>query len=367
MKIPVAPTPVRRALQPVIMLLEIALLLVIGALTGVMILLVVFPFARKAIRLAIMATGAIGLDLMITLGCWRLWLLRRVGRSDPATWRADHIRLLGGELDRYIRVAQRVVGFRVVAQDLTQPLYDDEPVLFLARHAGPGDSLLAAWLISHELHRAPRVVLKRFLMWDPAVDLIIHRLDGYFLPPKGTPPQERRASLDAFCASLGPHDGAMVFPEGQNWTPRRHASALAAARSSADPEAPRRAAWLAAHPTVLTPRVGAAGNFIRAVPDLRVICVWHAGVEHLSTAPAIWRAIPLTHPIHVRFTEPRPVPTGDALTDYLYAEWAAMDVWSREIADRPAAPDERPLYTEQVTTRSVLTQLRASARRAGRR
>lgn len=367
MNLPVAPTPVRRAFHPLIMLLEVALLIVFGAVTGVMILLAFFPFARKVIRLGIMATGAIGLDLMITLGCWRLWAMRRLGRSDPATWRPDHIRLLGNELDRYIRVAQRVVGFRVVARDLTQPLYDDEPVLFLARHAGPGDSLLAAWLISHELHRAPRVVLKRFLMWDPAVDLIIHRLDGYFLPPKGTPQAERQASLQQFCASLGPHDGAMVFPEGQNWTPKRHAAALAADRASQDPEAARRVEWLERHPTVLTPRVGAAANFIDAVPGLRVICLWHAGVEHLSTLPAIWDAIPLQHPIHVRFTEPQPVPTGDDLTDYLYAEWGAMDVWSRRIADEPARPDERPLYTEQATTRSVLTQLRASARRAGRR
>lgn len=366
MNLPVAPTPVRRAFQPLIMLLEIAFLIIIGAISGLMVLLSVFPFARKAIRLCIMATGLIGLDLLITLGCWRLWLLRRLGRSDPATWRTDHIRLLGDVLDRYVRVAQRVVGFRVAATDLTEPLYDDEPVLFLARHAGPGDSLLIAWLISHELHRAPRVVLKRFLMWDPAVDLMIHRLDGYFLPPKGTPAAERKASLDAFCASLGPHDGAMVFPEGQNWTPARHAAALESDRASDDPDAPARVAWLERHPTVLTPRVGAAANFIDAVPGLRVICIWHAGVEDLHTLTAIWAAIPLQEPLHVRFTERRPVPTGPALKDYLYDEWGALDDWSRQISHQPAVPGERPLYTEQITTRSFLTQLRASSRRAKR-
>lgn len=367
MNLPVAPTPVRRTFQPLIMLLEITVLLVVGAVTGLMILLSVFPFARKAIRLGIMATGAVGLDLMITLGCWRLWLLWRLGRSDPASWRADHVRLLGNELDRYVRVAQRVVGFRVNAEDLTRALYDDEPVLFLGRHAGPGDSLLAAWLIAHHLHRAPRVVLKRFLMWDPAVDLIIHRLGGYFLPPRGTPPEQRRSSLHEFCASTGPGDGALVFPEGQNWTPARHAAAIARDRDSDDPQAAQRVAWLEVHPTVLTPRVGAAANFIDSVPGLRVICIWHAGIERLCTSSAIWSAIPLTRPIHVRFTEPRPVPTGPALTDYLYQEWAAMDEWSRAIEDDTPLAGERPLYTEQVTTRSLITQVRASARRVGRR
>lgn len=366
MNLPVAPTPVRRTFQPLIMLLEIAFLIIIGAFSGLMVLLGMFPFARKAIRLCIMATGLIGLDLFITLGCWRLWLLRRFGRSDPATWRTDHIRLLGDTLDRYVRVAQRVVGFRVAATDLTQPLYDDEPVLFLARHAGPGDSLLIAWLISHELHRAPRVVLKRFLMWDPAIDLIIHRLDGYFLPPKGTPAAQRKASLTAFCASMGPHDGAKVFPEGQNWTPARHAAAIESDRASDDPEAAMRVAWLERHPTVLTPRVGAAANFIDAVPGLRVICIWHAGVEDLHTLKAVWAAIPLQEPAHVRFTERRPVPTGPALKDYLYQEWGDLDDWSRQISHQPARPGERPLYTAQITTRSFLTQLRASSRRAKR-
>ena len=366
MNLPVAPTPVRRAFQPVIMLLEIALLIIIGAFSGLMVLLSAFRFARKAIRLCIMATGLVGLDLLITLGCWRLWILRRLGHSDPDTWRTDHIRLLGDALDRYVRVAQRVVGFRVAATDLTEPLYDDEPVLFLARHAGPGDSLLIAWLISHELHRAPRVVLKRFLMWDPAIDLIIHRLGGYFLPPKGTPAAERTASLRAFCASMGPRDGAMVFPEGQNWTPARHAAAIERDRVSEDPDAPMRVAWLERHPTVLTPRVGAAANFIDAVPGLRVICIWHAGVEDLHTLRSIWAAIPLKEPTHVRFTEHRPVPTGTALKEYLYKEWGALDDWSRQISHQPATAGERPLYTAQITTRSFLTQLRASSRRAKR-
>ena len=51
------------------------------------------------------------------------------------------------------------------------------------RHAGPGDSFILIYALMHWYDREPRVVLKDTLAWDPAIDVILHRIPARFISP----------------------------------------------------------------------------------------------------------------------------------------------------------------------------------------
>ena len=70
----------------------------------------------------------------------------------------------------------------------------------MSRHAGPGDSMLLVDALANGYLRRPRIVLKDFLQWDPAVDVILNRLPTSFVPHReehGDPVVEAIAELGA--------------------------------------------------------------------------------------------------------------------------------------------------------------------------
>jgi 1-acyl-sn-glycerol-3-phosphate acyltransferase len=69
------------------------------------------------------------------------------------------------------------------------PLDDGVPgstgaMVVMARHAGPGDSLLLVETLMDRDHlRRPRIVLKDALQWDPLLDVLLNRLPAVFVAP----------------------------------------------------------------------------------------------------------------------------------------------------------------------------------------
>src|SRR5690606_6245981 len=95
------------------------------------------------------------------------------------------------------------------------------PVLVLGRHAGPGDSLLPMDGIANRAHRHPRIVLKEFLQWDPAIDVMLNRISSVFVPASGGS-EELLAAIRDMAATMNADDAFVIFPEGGNYTPGRH-------------------------------------------------------------------------------------------------------------------------------------------------
>lgn len=248
---------------------------------------------RRVCRLAALAGSYLVLDLVMLLGCFGLWLANpRAGRRRPDEWREVHLVLLRRCLRRLMTTSRWLLGFTVRLED-PLPAEPDcaAPMLVLARHGGPGDSFTLVHLIASYLDRFPRVVLKAALQWDPGLDVLLNRLSCCFLASASGAGEDRAGQLAELAAGLHAKDALLVFPEGGNWTPRRHRRAVrrlwrAGRRSAA------RAAQANRH--VLPPRPGGTLACLAARPDADVLVIAHTGLDTLVSPSLIWQALPLT-------------------------------------------------------------------------
>ncbi|UIJ34215.1 1-acyl-sn-glycerol-3-phosphate acyltransferase [Allobranchiibius sp. GilTou73] len=323
MELPVLPLPLRRVVRDPIYVVAVPALLVVLAILAVPAwLLGLVARRRRPLRFIVIGMAAVVLDFSIFARCTGLWVAHRAGRRRPEDWKTDHIEVVAHALDVFVGRARRVVGFEVHITGGTD-LDHGLPTVLLARHAGVGDSLMMVWVMTRHLGCVPRVVLKRMLLWDPAMDLALRRLGAFFLPPPRVPDDERDSQLAAFAKSAGPGEVILLFPEGRNWTPGRWEAEVEQARDDGDLVA---LDWMESHPTVLDPHTGAMRTILAAVPDPQVLVGAHRGVERLSSIAAIWAAVPLTHRVDVSLRRTRVRP--DDLVGWLRDEWAAIDDWT---------------------------------------
>lgn len=327
MNLPVAPRWARRALRDPIYAVGApvvggALLLLGGAVR-----LLELPSRRKpASRLLWSGAAAVRLDYFVFARCVWLWCTARpqdpADGTDVLAWKRRHAMVLGEELHRFMTTLDRVA---VIDLAVTAPtLRTDEPALVLSRHAGAGDSLLMVYVITHWLRRIPQVVLKRELLWDPAMDLALGRLDAYFVRGDGVTPDQRAAELGAFADRIEPPDATLLFPEGRNWTPNRHAEELREAEQEGEDD---RAAWLRRNPRVLSPRATGVRRILAARPDIQVVIAGHQGLEDLMSVAAIWRSLPLHRVLRIDLRTVE-APADEHVENWLHAEWERLDAWT---------------------------------------
>ena len=185
--------------------------------------------------------------------------------------------------------ARRWVGLEVVLADRMHFGSDAEPLITLARHAGPADSLAIAWLMARTAGRLPRIVLAEALRWDPAIDTILSRLDSFFVPSGSGAGEDRVAGVTRMAASMQDDDVFVIFPEGQNWTPGRRAGFIRRLRERGDLARARRAEQL--H-NVLPPKTRGAWAARWRAPRPTSWCSPTSGSARLSTPRMIWDALP---------------------------------------------------------------------------
>ena len=320
---------------PVAVLLTAILLplYVVGAI------LAVFPGRRRLLRVVSFVLAYLWTDVAMLCGCWWLWLRQPLPSRDVTIWRSRHTALLRQAL-RVLAVASRsMVGFRVVvdAGPLPPP---HRPLVILGRHAGPGDSFTLVNLILTTFRRRPKVVLKAAMQWDPGIDLLLNRLDCYFLPSKTGAGDDRTEHVARLAASLVEDEALLIFPEGGNWTPKRHQRAVRYLLRTGQYERAREAAE---EEHVLPPRPGGVVAALSARPDLDVVVLVHAGLDLLVTPIQIWDAIPVDHrpmSIHWWVKESGTVPTDKSrILDWVDDVWSEVDDWvEAEIAQTAPAP-----------------------------
>ena len=288
------------------------------------------PFTRKQrlLRLAAFAVVYLYLDVGLLLVSLWYWLRRPRRHRDVSSWRAQHSALLGRALNRLIAVARTLFGYRVelVGQDLRLDAHN--ALVVLARHAGPGDSFTLVHLLVTTLHRNPRVVLKRALQWDPGLDVVLSRLDCYFLPSKSGAGEDRAMAVAGMVSELTPDDALLLFPEGGNWTPRRHRrSVLRLLRAGQR----ARARQASARSHVLPPRPGGTSAALAVRSDTDVLVVAHTGLDRLVNPRQMWDALPLDNrPMRIRAWLHRAgtVPREEAAIQlWLDEQWALLDQW----------------------------------------
>lgn len=319
------PYAVRRLLLPLILAVEaaVAVLLLCVGLVG----LLAAPLDRRlrAPRLAAMGMSYIAVEWAGLAALLAVWL---AGPFRGRAWRdrAD-LAVTGWALGRVLAAAGATVGFsmQVDEPDVPGPFAESDPVLVLARHGGIGDSFALVWLLASRYRRRPRVVLKQVLQWEPLIDVALSRMGACFLPPSANPAERLESRVAALAGDLAPGQALLIFPEGGNWTPSRRTRAIRRLWASRKTAAARAAALM---DHVLPPRAGGVLACLDTRPEIPVVVVAHTGLDKITTAGALWAAIPFTTAMTIRWWPPAHPPYGDGeRIEWLTTEWAVIDQW----------------------------------------
>ncbi len=322
MRIPAPPRWLRLILQAIYPVFAVFATAIAVLLAPIAVLL--WPIDRhfRVARVLILAVVFLWEDVGLVVQCWAL---RLRGRADSID---DHEQLLVDTLDNIMRSARRWVGFHVDIDGTIDYGRPDRPLIVLARHAGPADSLALAWLLTSQARRIPRVVLAAKLLWDPGVAKLLERLEAYFVPSRSGAGDDRAKGVTDLAASLTTKDALLIFPEGKNWTPKRHAEEVSRLREIADEE---RAAEAASWQYVLPPRPRGVRSILAAQPDADVLVIAHTGLELLASPVDVWRAIPFTTNrllVRGRTFRREDVPTEPEQIDaWLDERWSDINDW----------------------------------------
>ena len=333
---------VRRAvIGPAWLLLGTALSLVFLAAAVIASLAAPLSRRRRLARLTLFAALYLAIDVSLLAACTALWLcFPRPGHRDPARWTNAHVRLLGRALTVLVAAARPLLGFSVQVQEPPdRDLIAGRPLLVLARHGGPGDSFALVQLLISRYQRCPVIVLKEALRWDPGLDVILGRLPSCFVRRGDGARMARR--LTDLARNMHTDDAILLFPEGCNWTPRRHTRAIARLHRAGRRQA---AVDAESNPNVLPPRTSGVLACLQARSDLDVAVVAHTGLEGLVSPATVWRALPVTsRPMTIRWWyEPAATlpDSDDSRREWLRLHWAIIDSW---IDARKAARDGHDL------------------------
>ena len=337
---PVLPRPVRRlVIIPLVFIAELVLVAVSPLVFLVAALVdVAVRGPWRTIRLATVALAVVIYEIAVIAALFFLWISnpsRSALRSEEL--QDAHYQLFRWWLGAMYGAISRFLGLRVDLED--PPPREPGPVLVLARHAGPGDSLLLVHFLLSEYERRPRLVMKDDLQWDAGIDLFGSRLPNAFI---GTTDDAERA-ISELATGLGGRDALVLFPEGGNFTKRRRERAIAKLRKKGLFEEAEQAERML---HVLPPFTGGAIAAISAASDADVIFVAHTGLEDLSGLPALWRSVPLRRPVLVKYwrIQTAEIPSGaDERNDWLYDWWERVDEWiglhrPADSAQAPASP-----------------------------
>ncbi|MBD8078282.1 1-acyl-sn-glycerol-3-phosphate acyltransferase [Cellulosimicrobium arenosum] len=351
----VAPPPrwVRRlVVAPLVVLLAVALLPT-SFLFVVFVAAVVswaLPGRLRVVRAVWIACFYVLWDAAAVVALFALWVASGFGWAvRRAPFRRAHVRLAGAMLSVLFWQVRWTLRLRIEVDLSDAAGLDDEPVLVVSRHAGPGDSFIIMDRILNRFRREPRVVLKDTLQWDPAIDALLHRIPAYFVVPRSRRRAGAASGTDAvahLAARMAPDAALLLFPEGGNVTPRRRDARIAALRAVGEDHLADRAEQM---PHVMAPHVGGFLAALDGTPTTGVAVVAHTGLEDLVTPRDIWRELPMDKKITMKvWSTPRvDLPAGDdERAAWLYAQWARLDAWlategapTARSADRTAHDD----------------------------
>lgn len=328
-------------LMPVLAVVAVALWVL-----GVIVSLVGCPVAAlvrhrrvrwRPVRVLSMAVVYLVGETVCLVVCLVLWCACGCGRRMRSAWsQRCHDALLTRFLGALLAVAGRLFGFRLEVDEPDRHPEDllrvdhEEPVIVLARHAGPGASFALVHLLLSRYRRHVKVVLKEQLRLDPAVDLLLTRTGCTWVGSA----RGQAARVGAAAAGLQPRDALLLFPEGADWTPVRHLRAVARLHAKGLVREAQRAL---AMPHVLPPRPAGTVAALRAAPHADVLVFTHTGHDALLDVRSAWQALPLLEPLRMAWwravgTE-LPDADADEVNAWLQQTWVDIEAWVSEQTD----------------------------------
>jgi 1-acyl-sn-glycerol-3-phosphate acyltransferase len=244
----------------------------------------------------------------------------------------DGDRLVHEFLDMAYTAVRRVLDVQVVldpASPSREEIPDDQPLIVLSRHCGPGDSVLVAWLLTFRYRLRVRVVLKTVLRAEPVLDFAGDLGCLCFLD-RG---EDARRQIRELAASLTGGQALLLFPEGANFSWPRWRAAIAELRSTGGIGAARRALQQS---HTLPPRSGGAAAAVTGAPHANVLVLTHNGFCSDGRARPWWQ-LPIHRELLVRtaLVPAAGLPAPDRLEPWLERIWTQVDAWVAAHAIHP--------------------------------
>lgn len=343
--VPVPPWLIRRLLiAPLMPLLGVVALVLLPVVTvgQAACALVVLVAKRRRPRWRLPRVWAFGVvyllgETVCLLACLALWISSGFGwYLDSPRQRAAHLNLTRSFLGALVAVAKFVFRFRLtVCEPVAHPedaarMASDDPLLVLARHAGPGASFVLVHLLLSRYDRAPRIVLKQQLRLDPSLDVLLTRLDCGFIAPGSGQTDAAVDKISEVAASLTGRDALLLYPEGGDWTPTRHRLAVSRLWRRGWR---REAARAESMPHVLPPKPAGTLAALRAAPGADIVVFTHTGHDELRDALTVWNALPLRRELQLlwwRENAQELPPDDDGKARWLTDTWSRIDAWIEE-------------------------------------
>ena len=132
--------------------------------------------------------------------------------------------------------------------------------------------------------------------------------------------------LRGLAREMGPDEAILMYPEGTRYTPAK----LARAQEIVAERQPHLAPLAAQLRNVLPPRLGGPLALLDEGRGIDVVFCAHAGLDGFEYISDIWRGGLVGATIRVRFwrVPADEIPVGEQeRTEWLYAQWQAVDDW----------------------------------------
>ncbi|MFK8025422.1 MAG: 1-acyl-sn-glycerol-3-phosphate acyltransferase [Ilumatobacter sp.] len=311
-------------------------LLIIGAL----LISYRLPGKLRALRALGLATVYLFVEAAVMVAGLALWIVSAFGaNTPPGFFVAAHYVLLRWALKVLIGSGRRLFSLEITVAGEPLPThdavadFDDAPLIVMARHAGPADSLLLLNQVMSWHGRRPRIVAKDILQLDPAFDLLLNRLPNRFISAAGG--HNAVDAIAELAAGMDGRDAFVIFPEGGNFTESRRLRAIDRLRTHGDVDAAERAERLR---NVLPPRPAGSIAAMNACPSADAVFVAHTGLDAIAGVGDVWLALPEVNTLELswRHIDALDLPADDAgKEEMLLRAWEAIDAWIVE--HRPGA------------------------------
>jgi 1-acyl-sn-glycerol-3-phosphate acyltransferase len=296
------------------------------------------PGRWRTLRVLWVAILYATMDSLLLVVMFGYWLASGFGRYlRTPYWQRLHYDLVQGMMWVLFREAKRVLRVEIATEGPTPDAHPGKPLLVCCRHAGPGDSFSLIHALMYWYGREPRVVLKDTLQWDPAIDVLLHRIPARFISPNPAEGEDLESQIRELATGLDENDAFVIFPEGGNFTEQRRDRAIARLRRLGLERMARRAERMT---NVLAPRPGGFLAALDAAPDADVVLVAHTGLDHLLTVGDVWRELPMDQQIVMRWwrvARAEIPPDRDGRIDWLFSWWERIDAWIDENRTAPRA------------------------------
>ena len=275
-------------------------------------------------RLLLFGVAYLAWEVAAMAACAGLWLATGFGAGLGRPWsQTAHARLQQTWVRSLIGLARRLLGLRL---DVTgADTLRDGPLVVLCRHTSLLDTLVPAHLLMERGFRV-RYVLKEELLWDPALDLVGHRLPNHFVDRSGTNTPAELEALTGLARGAGAGDALVIFPEGTRWTPGKRARL----QERLDERDPVLARAVADRVWTMPPRAGGTTALLDGAPGADLVTLTYVGLDGLAGPKEALAAVPLADPVVVELwrTERRDVPEDEAdRAAWLLDEWGRVDAW----------------------------------------